>query len=314
VSITPTRIFAARLSGLPVFDPSGDQVGKIRDLVLILRGAGLQPRVLGLVVEVFGRRSIFLPMTRVTHIDSGQVITTGLVNMRKFEQRPTETLLFGQLLDRHVTIRDSGVTGTVYDMAMEQVRNRDWVISRVALQQGSKRFGRRGQTHVVEWRDIEGLATPAEEGQGATHLLAALEEMRPVDLAKIIHDLPSKRRSEIAAALDDERLADVLEELPEEDQVEILGNLDNERAADVLEEMSPDDAADLIAELPADTAEQLLQLMDPDEAEDVRRLLSYPERTAGGLMTSEPVILGPDDTVADALARVRQAELSPATR
>jgi len=313
VSITPTRIFAARLSGLPVFDPSGDQVGKIRDLVLILRGAGLQPRVLGLVVEVFGRRSIFLPMTRVTHIDSGQVITTGLVNMRKFEQRPSETLLFGQLLDRHVTIRDSGVTGTVYDMAMEQVRNRDWVISRVALQQGSKRFGRRGQTHVVEWRDIEGLATPAEEGQGATHLLAALEEMRPVDLAKIIHDLPSKRRSEIAAALDDERLADVLEELPEEDQVEILGNLDNERAADVLEEMSPDDAADLIAELPADTAEQLLQLMDPDEAEDVRRLLSYPERTAGGLMTSEPVILGPDDTVADALARVRQAELSPAT-
>jgi Mg/Co/Ni transporter MgtE len=310
MTTAPTRVFAARLSGLPVFDPAGDQVGKIRDLVVMLRPGEQPPRVLGLVVEVFGRRSIFVPMTRVTHLDQGQVITTGLVNMRRFEQRPTETLVFGEMLDRNVTVRDSGITGTVYDLAMEQERNRDWVISRVALQEGSKRFGRRGQTHVVEWRDVDGFAR--EQPQGATHLLAALEEMRPADLANVIHDLPAKRRSEIAAALDDERLADVLEELPEEDQVEILGNLDNERAADVLEEMSPDDAADLIADLPAETAEQLLGLMEPEEADDVRRLMSYEERTAGGMMTTEPVILGPDATVADALAHVRQAELSPA--
>jgi Mg/Co/Ni transporter MgtE len=310
VSTSPTRVFVARLAGLPVFDPAGDQVGKVRDLVAVLRPGALPPRVLGMVVEVFGRRSIFVPMTRVTHVDSGQVITTGLVNMRRFEQRSTETLVFGQMLDRHVTIRESGIGGTVYDLAMEQTRSRDWVLSRVALQEGSKRFGRKGQTHVVDWREVDGLALP-EEGQGATHLLAALEEMRPADLANVIHDLPAKRRREIAAALDDERLADVLEELPEEDQVEILGDLDNERAADVLEEMSPDDAADLIAELPPETAERLLQLMEPDEAEDVRRLLSYEEHTAGGMMTTEPVILPPDATVAEALARVRNAELTP---
>jgi flagellar motility protein MotE (MotC chaperone)/sporulation protein YlmC with PRC-barrel domain len=310
VSTSPSRVFAARLSGLPVFDPAGDQVGKIRDLVVVLRPGGLQPRVLGLVVEVFGRRSVFLPMTRVTHVDSGQVITTGVLNMRRFEQRPSETLVFGQMLDREVTIRDTGVKGAVYDVAMELTRTRDWLINKVALQEGSKRFGRKGQTHVVDWRDIEGFAAP-EEGQGATHLLAAFEEMRPADLASVIHDLPAKRRSEIAAALDDERLADVLEELPEEDQVEILGNLGNERAADILEEMSPDDAADLMAELPPDTAERLLALMDPEEADDVRRLMSYEEHTAGGMMTTEPVILPPDATVADALAHVRNAELSP---
>jgi CBS domain-containing protein len=310
VSTSPTRVFAARLSGLPVFDPAGDQVGKIRDLVATLRPGGLEPRILGLVVDVFGRRSVFVPMTRVTHLDSGQVITTGVVNMRRFEQRPTETLVFGQMLDRHVTVRETGVTGTVYDVAMELTRTRDWLITRVAIQEGSKRFGRRGQTHVVEWRDVEGFAVP-EEVQGTTHLLAALAEMRPADLANVIHDLPTKRRGEVAAALDDERLADVLEEMSEEDQVEILGALDNERAADVLEEMSPDDAADLIAELPAETGEQLLRLMAPEEAEDVRRLMSYEERTAGGMMTTEPVILPPDATVADALAHVRNAELTP---
>ena len=310
MSTSATRVFAGRLSGLPVFDPAGDQVGKIRDLVVVVRPGDLPPRVLGMVVEVFGRRSIFLPMTRVTHVDSGQVITTGLVNMRRFEQRPTETLVFGQMLDRRVTVRETGVQGTVYDLAMEQQRNRDWTISRVAIQEGSKRFGRRGQTHVVEWRDVEGLSAP-EEAQGATHLLAAMEEMRAADLANVLHDLPPKRRGEIAAALADERLADVLEELPEEDQVEILGNLESERAADVLEEMSPDDAADLMAELPPETAEKLLRLMEPDEAEDVRRLMSYEEHTAGGMMTTEPVILSPDATIADALAHVRMAELSP---
>ena len=310
MSTTPTRVFAARLAGLPVFDPAGDQVGKVRDLVVALRTGPQQPRVLGLVVEVFGRRSVFVPMTRVTHVDSGQVITTGVVNMRRFEQRSTETLVFGQMLDRKVTVRESGVVGTVYDVAMEQARNRDWYLSRVALQEGSKRFGRRGQTHVVEWTEVDGLALP-EESQGATHLLAALEEMRPADLANVIHDLPAKRRREVAAALNDERLADVLEELPEEDQVEILGNLDSERAADVLEEMSPDDAADLIAGLPPETAEALLALMEPDEAKSVRRLMSYEERTAGAMMTTEPVILPPDATVADALAHVRNAELTP---
>ena len=107
----------------------------MRDLVVVLRADSSQPRVLGLVAEVFGRRRIFVPMTRVTHIDSGQVYTTGLLNMRRFEQRPTETLVMGQMLDRQVVIKDSGTPRLVYDVAMEQDRNRDWVLSRVAVQE-----------------------------------------------------------------------------------------------------------------------------------------------------------------------------------
>jgi sporulation protein YlmC with PRC-barrel domain len=132
VSTTPTRVYAARLVGLPIFDPQGDQVGKVRDLVVAIRSETSQPRVLGMVGEVLGRRRIFVPMTRVTHIDSGQVYTTGLLNMRRFEQRPTETLVIGQMLDRTVTIEPTVVRGTVYDVAMEQTRTRDWVLSRAA--------------------------------------------------------------------------------------------------------------------------------------------------------------------------------------
>jgi flagellar motility protein MotE (MotC chaperone)/sporulation protein YlmC with PRC-barrel domain len=310
VSTTPTRIFAARLAGLPVFDPRGDQVGKVRDVVVVLRADVRQPRVVGLVVEVFGRRRVFAPMTRVTNIDSGQVITTGLLNMRRFELRAAETLVIGQMLDRKVKVKSTGVEGLVFDVAMEQARTRDWVLSRVALQEHSKGFRRRGQTHVVEWADVDGLHV-REANQGTTHLIAALADLKPADAANVIHELPPERRSEVVAALDDERLAEVLEELPEEDQVEILAYLSQERAADVLEEMSPDDAADLIADLPPETAARLLELMEPNEAADVRRLLSYGEETAGGMMTPEPVILSPDATVAEALARVRSEELTP---
>jgi len=318
VSTVPARIYVARLVGLPIFDPQGDQVGKVRDVVVTMRGDRSQPRVVGLVAEVFGRRRIFVPMTRVTTIDSGQVYTTGLLNLRRFEQRATETLVIGQMIDRQVVVTASGplngVNGVVYDVAMEQSRTRDWVLSRVALQEAGKRgpsLRRRGPTHVVEWRYVDGLAERSAT-QGATHLLQAIAEMKAADAARMIQDLPPERRGQVVAALDDERLAEVLEELPEDDQVEIVALLDSERAADVLEEMSPEDAADLINDLPPETAAQLLELMDPEEAEDVRRLMSYAENTAGAMMTPKPVVLGTDATVADALAQLRNPELTPA--
>jgi CBS domain-containing protein len=308
VSTAPVRVYVARLVGLPIFDPQGDQVGKVRDVVAAVRSEVKQPRVLGLVAEVFGRRRIFVPMTRVTNIDSGRVYTTGLLNMRRFEQRPTETLVIGQMLERQVTIPSTGVSGTVYDVGMEQARNRDWVLSRVAVREPARGFRRRGQTHVVEWGEVEGL-TRRDETQGATLLIAQLSELKAADAAQVLHDLPPERRAAVVADMDDERLADVIEELPEEDQVAILSHLDAERAADVLEEMSADDAADLIADLAPELAATLLELMESEDAEDVKRLMSYAEETAGGMMASEPVILSPQATVADALAHIRNPDL-----
>jgi len=322
-----TRVFVARLTGLSVFDPLGDQVGRVRDVVVVFSHARPDPRVIGLVVEVPGRRRVFLPMTRVTSIDAGAVITTGLVNMRRFEQRTNETLVAAELFDRTVTVTSREAAagfaqGIVEDIAIEQSPRRDWYAVKVFVRQtevGSSasramsRLTRRrsGKTMLVEIRDVIGLHDEAP-AQSAERLLETYDDLKVADLAEVIHDLNPKRRAEVAAALDDDRLADILEELPEDDQVEIIAGLDNERAADVLEAMEPDDAADLLADLPPEQAERLLQLMEPDEAAPLRRLLSYDEKTAGGMMTTEPVILGPEATIAEALAMVRREELAPA--
>jgi Mg/Co/Ni transporter MgtE len=143
-------------------------------------------------------------------------------------------------------------------------------------------------------------------------LLEQFQGQRPIEVAEAIRELPTKRRYEVVKALDDERLADVLQELPEDEQADVLMQLETERAADVLEAMDPDDAADLLGTLPPADAEQFLRRMDPEDSEDVRRLLSHSPDTAGGLMTSEPVVLAPDTTVAQALARVRDPDLTPA--
>ncbi len=310
-----TRVFVARLAGLAVFDPNGDQVGRVRDALATVRVTGETSRVIGLIVEVQGRRRIFVPMSRVTSLDRGQIITTGVVNLRRFEQRADETLVIAELIDRKVTLVDDGEEVTVVDIGMEQARNRDWVIAKVHVRRGGGhgvgRLRRRGETVTVGWEAIAGLSA-GQVVQGAANLLATFEKLRPADLANVLHELSPKRRAEVASALDDDKLADVLEELPEDDQVEILNHLAADRAADVLEAMQPVDAADLLGELPSLELEKFLELMEPDEAAPLRRLLTYADDTAGGLMTTEAVILPPNATVAEALSRIRHRELTPA--
>jgi Mg/Co/Ni transporter MgtE/sporulation protein YlmC with PRC-barrel domain len=306
-----TRVFLARLAGIGVFDPNGDQVGKVRDAIVVLRIGANPPRLTGLVVEVQPRRRIFVPMTKVTAIDAGQVIVTGTVNLRRFEQRSNETLVTAELLDRTVELRETGERVSLMDVAVEKSPTRDWFVTQLFVRKPGGGLRRRGATFIVDWEDVTGLSLPIAD-QPAEQLLARLDTMRSADVAHVLQDLSTKRRLEVARSLDDERLADVLEELPDDDRVEIMQALEAERAADVLEEMDPDDAADLLSELPPDQAEDLLERMEPEDAEDIRRLLAYDELSAGGMMTTEPIVLPPDATVADALARIRNPELSPA--
>ncbi|ADH92943.1 magnesium transporter [Arcanobacterium haemolyticum] len=305
----PSRVFVGRLAGADVFDPIGDRVGKVSDVVVVFRLRGA-PLAVGLTVDVVGKRRVFVPLTRVTSMANGQVITTGLVNMRRFNQRPVETMAVGELLDRQVTIIESGELAEVEDLAIEQTRAREWRVTTLYVRMG-RGAKDAGNTLLIPTSAVRGLATKVSN-QGATALLAQISGLKAPDVADILRDLPEDRLLAVARELSDERLADVLEELGDDDRVAIMESLDVERAADVLEVMQPDDAADLVNELPVAQAEALLERMEPEDARDVRRLMSYSERSAGGLMTTDPIILPPDASVAMALAQARRPELPPA--
>ncbi len=306
-----TRVFLARLAGTAVFDPNGDPVGKVRDAVATLRTNNQPPRILGLIVEVPLRRRVFVPITRVTSIESGTVVITGLVNMRRFESRVGEILVLGDMLDRSVTLVETGESVLVEDLGMEQNRTGDWLMTRVHIMKRGQGIRRKGATSTVAWEEVQGFASTENE-QGTSNLLSTLSNLRAADLAAVIQDLAPKRRVEVARALDDERLADVLEEMDEAERVALLSELEGERAADVLGEMDPDDAADLLREIGEVRAQELIDLMEPEDAEDVIRLMTYEDYSAGGMMTTEPLIMSADYTVADALAAVRKSEISPA--
>lgn len=305
------RVFLARLAGTAVFDPNGDPVGKVRDAVATFRSNNQPPRVLGLVVEVPLRRRIFVPITRVTSIEFGSVVITGLLNMQRFEMRLGETLVLGDLLDRTITIVGSGESVVVEDMGMELTRNGDWLITKIHIMRKGRGLRRKGATSTLAWEEVTGFISP-ESDQGTSNLLATLSTLRAADLAAVFQDLSPKRRIEVARALDDERLADVIEEMDEVERVALLADLEGERIAGLLEEMDPDDAADLLNEIGEERAQELINLMDPEDAQDVLRLMTYEDYSAGGMMTTEPIVMSADYSVADALAAVRKGERSPA--
>ncbi len=305
-------MFVARLAGCTVFDPAGDRVGKVRDVLVVYRHSD-PPRVVGLVVEIPGKRRVFVSIGRVTSIGAGQIITTGLINVRRFEQRGGEVRVIAEILGRTVVFRDGSGPATIEDVAIEQASTGEWSVSQLFVRRPktSPSPFAKGATLFATWDQVRERAAKGE-AQSAEQLIATYSDLKPADLASTLLDLPDQRRLEVAGELPDDRLADVLEEMPEAEQVEILTGLGDNRAADVLDQMQPDDAADLIAQLPGDRAEHLLGLMEPEEADDVRLLLRYEPDTAGGLMTTEPVILSADATVAEGLALIRRQDLAPA--
>jgi CBS domain-containing protein len=294
-------IFTSRLSGRQLLDSEDLSVGRIRDVVILPTAGGEPPWVLGLVVTL-QRRQIFVNLGRVAEISvDGAHLRGGAIDLRRFSRRPGEILaseLYGQ----------PAGAGTVLDVGIVPAGRRrgGWEVSVLAIGHGRGLSLRHNSTAIEPWDtcpELFKVSALAEQ-------LVQLRDMHPTDLANAVEAMPDARRRQLVAALHDEELADVLEELPEQDQVRLLSGLGLERSADVVEEMEPDDAADLLAELPAEQRERLLAAMQTVQAADLRRLLRYDATTAGGLMTSQPVIVPPDTPVAEVLAQIREPELA----
>jgi CBS domain-containing protein len=291
------QVFTSRLRGRPLLDSESMTIGRIRDVVILPAAGNEPPRALGLVVTL-QRRRIFVNLGQITEISiDGAHLRGGPVDLDRFTRRTGE-ILASELYGRHTG------SGTVVDVAIvacEQKRI-GWEVSSLAITRGLS-LRHRSPT-IVPWDEHPELfhAGPLDDQ------LASLRELRPADLASAVEGMSPSRRSQIAAALEDEELADLLEEMPEQDQVRLLASLGLERSADVVEEMQPDDAADLLAEMPAEQRERLLTAMEAVQAADLRRLLRYEPTTAGGLMTSQPLIVTPDTPVAEVLARIRDPD------
>jgi CBS domain-containing protein len=298
--MTGGQVFTSRLKGRPLLDSAGLTIGRIRDVVILPATGNDPPRALGLVVT-WQRRRIFINLGQIAEISVDGAHLTGAIDPERFARRTGE-ILASELYGRHVK------DGTIADVAIsatERLRV-GWEVSALAVSHGRSLLHR--GPDVVPWdRYPELFQADPLAGQ-----LTGLRELRPADLATAVDGLPPARRSQIAAALDDDQLADLLEEMPEQDQVRLLASFGIDRGADVVEKMQPDDAADLLAAMPAEQRERLLTAMESVPAADLRRLLTYGGTTAGGLMTSRPLIVTPETPVAEVLARVRDPDM-PAT-
>ncbi len=299
-------VYLSRLRRLPLLGADGADIGRIDDAVVDL--GSKPPRVNGLVVAV-QRRRVFVGIGRIGEIASeGARLRRGSVNLRHFELKPGERLLHGEVVDKRLKgerVIDIGLTPTPEEGG--------WEVATVAL--SPRRVPGLGPRGVPGLRRAPDILDWSEAGElfaserPVDRQAAELGTLHPAEMAAAIRHLPLSRRQILANELEDDRFADLLEELSEDEQVRLIEGMDLERVAGILDEMEADDAADLIAELPEGRRAALLTAMDPDEAEPVRRLLTYQPDTAGGLMTPEPLILSPDATVAEALARVRERDI-----
>src|SRR4029453_19095961 len=112
------------------------------------------------------------PIGRVTSMDSESVVlSTGTLNLRRFEKRPNELLVLQDLLDRRVTIEPEKQMGTVVDLGMELNRNNEWLITRVPVREHTGRLTRLSQLNKVEYERIRGLIGPTDT-QGTSSLIA----------------------------------------------------------------------------------------------------------------------------------------------
>ena len=306
--MTAGPVFTSRLSGRQLVGSDDVAFGRIRDVVILPAAGGDPPWVLGLVVTLH-RRQIFVNLGQVDEISiDGAHLRGATVDMRRFSRRAGEILaseLYGQRAG----------DGRVMDVGIAESRHRrgGWEVSVLAISQGRGLARGLGLRHdsaaIVPWDKHPELF----KAGALAEQLVQLRGMHPTDLASAVERMPDVRRRQLVDALQDEELADMLEELPEQDQVRLLTGLGLERGADVVEEMEPDDAADLLAEMPPEQRERLLAAMETVQAADLRRLLRYDATTAGGLMTSHPLIVPPDARVAEVLALIRVPERAVTT-
>jgi len=311
--------FISELIGKRVADADGRKIGYLRDLVASARGEMPHPAIVALEVKTPGGL-VFVPVGEAAVLLAPVIpLLHTLDAIAPYEPGPSDLLLVRDILDqqiidvndvRVVRVNDvelAKVNGTFY-VANVDTGSRGLLRRLGLLRARPRRAGKGGPGKtplgIISWDNVEPISknrqlrlkVPGEK----------ITELHPADLAEIISDLNRNDGSQLLEALDARTAAETLEEVEPDFQASLVKTMTDEKVANVLEEMSPDEAADLLAELPKARSRSLLKMMEKDDAADVRKLLSYPDDSAGGIMTTEFITVPPNRSAAQAMKAIRQ--------
>lgn len=138
-----------------------------------------------------------------------------------------------------------------------------------------------------------------------TELHAAVEAIHPAKMADLVAPLDDVDIWRLLATIPRQQAAAIFSHVNLDRQVALASGANRQAMAGLLEDLPHDDRADLVRRLDSRVTEQILPLVARAEREDIRKLVSYAEGTAGGLMSSDYATLRPGVTVAQALEQVR---------
>jgi len=324
-------LYLSQLLGTPVEDSQGARIGKISGVMIPAAQVGVSGAAYPSALLIEGEQEQFWRVPTSSVAWQGDALRLGVpleqVAMQTLGAAAQELNLAREVLDKQVIDVARKKAVRVNDVGMDN----DWRLlgvdnSTVGLLRrlapawllGPRRIVSSGS--LIPWEHIELIGTqlpdtgtsPVGAEVGVSGPLSRtpsghLAELHPADIADIVHQLTAGQGARLIEGLDDKTAADALEEIDTERQTHILENISLDRAADILEAMEPDEAADLLAKLPPERAQELLNRMTPEESEDVQDLLKYEADTAGGLMTTDYVVVDQAKTVADALEAVRNS-------
>jgi magnesium transporter len=311
--------YISQLLGRPILDVDGSKFGILRDLVAVVRAERIHPEVLALAVR-HGSRQMFVS------VSDADILAAPSIRLNKRADEATayapaegDIFLERDVLDKQIIDMDGVRVVRVNDLELARI-NGEYVVANVDVSQRGlmrrllpTRFMRlfpeppagKPGSGIISWDHVELLA-----GGQAMRLKVPSKNiagLHPADLAQIFSDLAKPESDKLLQTMDPERVAETLEEVEPDFQASLLENMTDDKVADVLEEMAPDEAADLLAEMPEDRSRELLSLMHREEADGVRRLLTYPEDSAGGLMNTEYFAVPPELTAGEVIAQLRRA-------
>ncbi len=130
-------------------------------------------------------------------------------------------------------------------------------------------------------------------------------ELYPGVVAEVLEGVDAAQTWAVLSHASPVKQAEIFEYFPFDFQVELVKTIPHQALSRIIEEMPHDDRVDLISEMEPELVEKLMPLIAHAERVDILKLLEYPEKSAGSLLTTDYASLPADITVAEALDRLR---------